>query len=88
MSDAELTKLPEILIKAELISEGGLRAPFIGEGMKYERSPGNFSIRTIDSKRYICLYDRDCREVRIELSPPSKQSPPTATTMPDTNSDQ
>lgn len=85
MSNAGLAKFPDILEKAELISERYLRNPVTGERMKCERSPGNFSIRTIDSKRYICLYGPNAREIRIELSPPSKQSPPDATAIPDTN---
>ena len=33
---------------------------------RYERSPGNFSIRRQAGHTYICFYDPDCREARVE----------------------
>ena len=40
-------------------------------GLKKERSPGNWSVRTVDGRTYICFYDRDGVELRALPEPQS-----------------
>jgi len=40
---------------------------YTGKRVCQERTPGNFSSRTIDGKKYFCTYDVDGKEYRVEL---------------------
>ena len=41
--------------------------PYTGKRVCRERTPGNFSSRTIEGRTYFCAYDADGREYRVEL---------------------
>jgi hypothetical protein len=77
MTPAEMLDAFENGVKSMLdvpLTDGGRIANiFTGEPMHYERSPGNFSTRTVGDKTYFCLYDKYAREIRaVELPPPTK----------------
>jgi hypothetical protein len=77
MTPAEISvafeKGAEFLAEALLTEDGRIANPFTGEPMRYERSPGNFSTRTVGDKTYFCLYDKYAREIRaVELPPTPK----------------
>lgn len=77
MAPAEMLDAFEKGVKSVLdvpLTDGGRIANlFTGEPMRYERSPGNFSTRTVGDKTYFCLYDKYAREIRaVELPPPTK----------------
>ena len=55
----------------DAVSRDTIDNPFTGEKMKFERSPGNFSVRRIEGVTYICLYDDSARELRIPLAGPA-----------------
>jgi hypothetical protein len=77
MKPAEMLDAFENGVKSMLdvpLTDGGRIAnTFTGEPMRYERSPGNFSTRTVGGKTYFCLYDKYAREIRVvQLPPPTK----------------
>ncbi|NIA21757.1 MAG: hypothetical protein GWP05_07300 [Anaerolineaceae bacterium] len=79
MTPEQLAEFPGILLEEGYLEEESLIVnPFTGRRMKYERSPGNFSSRRIGGKTYLCFYDIDGRETRVELKPPvgTSQSEP------------
>jgi hypothetical protein len=43
--------------------------PFTGEEVRFERSPGDFSLRTVGDDVFLCIYDAECREYRVKLPP-------------------
>ena len=55
-------------VSANAITSEGVINPFTGEKMKFERSPGNFSVRRVEGVTCICLYDDSARELRVHLS--------------------
>jgi hypothetical protein len=72
-TSAAFEKGAEFLAEALLTEDGRIANPFTGEPMRYERSPGNFSARTVGDKTYFCLYDKYAREIRaVELPPTPK----------------
>jgi len=68
MTTADLSTFPDLLDNVTT-RPGSAVNPFTGEKMRFERSPGNFSTRTVDNVTYFCLYDADCREYRVALPP-------------------
>ena len=44
-----------------------LENPVTGDPIRRERSPGNYDLRTIDGKPFLCLYGWSCRELRVAL---------------------
>ena len=68
LSDAQLRDLPRIL-KDHRFLRYRLTNPLTNKAMRYERSPGNYSIRKVDDKTYLCFYDLEGREYRVQLAP-------------------
>lgn len=62
MGEAEFAKIPEIIRTIN---------PFTGETVRFERSPGNISVRLVNGDTYFCVYNADGREYRMRL-PPAK----------------
>jgi hypothetical protein len=46
--------------------------PHSGQPVKRERTPGNFSSRTIGDQVYFCLYNADGQEMRLKLPEPGE----------------
>ena len=63
--------MPTILVEAGCPEEL-VRNPLTGKRMTFERSPGNFSVRTVDGHKYLCFYYLTGREYRVELPPPGE----------------
>jgi len=48
--------------------------PYSGQVVKLERSPGNFSTRTIGDQVYFCVYTADGQEMRLKLPRPGESA--------------
>jgi hypothetical protein len=71
ISPQQRERIPDLI---DEFSPGGSVNPFSGERMRDERSPGNYSVRVVDGVTYLCLYDGDAREYRVEFSPAPAQA--------------
>lgn len=73
LAPAKLRALPNLL--REIGCDDLATNPFTDEDIRFERSPGNFSVRRIGDcpEMWACFYDHDGRELRypFELSSPS-----------------
>jgi hypothetical protein len=70
MTDEQLAKFPELVAREEQLAAEHVTNPMTGKPMRFERSPWNFSVRREGNKVYLCFYDEDCLETRVELSEP------------------
>ena len=76
MTPADLARLPDILVEADLLASKHVISPFTGKKIRHERSPFNYAFRTVDGQKMLCLYDFDGREIRFPLTTGSSLSPP------------
>lgn len=60
--------LPTLVAKKQF-SVGVLQNPVTREPIRYERTPGNMSMRTVNGRKYLCLYMADGYERKVPLSP-------------------
>ncbi len=75
MGTAKLAALPAEMIDRDMLMPESLVNPFTGQRVCYERSPGNFFVRTINGSKWLCVYDRHGIEIpAVELPPPSSDS--------------
>jgi len=66
----ELAALPLKITERELLDPDALVNPFTGARMRYERSPGNFHVRSFGRDCWLCLYDRYGFEMPVVALPP------------------
>lgn len=62
-----LARFPEIAVEEQAIDRKILINPLTGRPMRNRRAAGDFAVREIEGKRYVCFYDLDACEYRVEV---------------------
>jgi len=68
MRDEQLAKFPELAVREGGLEEQYATNPMTGKKMRLERSQWNFSVRREGDRTYLCFYDENCSELRVDLS--------------------
>jgi hypothetical protein len=74
LSDEVLATLPEMIVENDATMSRSIDNPLTGERMRFERSPGNFSVRGTDAGTFVCFYNLDTQEHRVLLPPKPPKS--------------
>jgi hypothetical protein len=82
MTDQELGECLKRAVDSDELYPGDVQNPWTGREMACERSPGNFAWRREGSRLFMCVYDPDGREFRMEVPSRIKASSPGDTDTP------
>lgn len=72
----DAARFPDLAVEQNCTFEEGVINPYTGEKMRMERTPGNYSLRTVGDDLYLCFYDEDGIESRYPIGKdPDRKAP-------------
>jgi hypothetical protein len=64
LTPERIAAFPKLIVDKGVLTNDQLTNPFTAQPIRPESSPGNFNIRVINGKAYLCTYDQNGIEMR------------------------